>query len=294
MSPTELRPHDGASRPYGATAAPPPPPPEPPGAHPRAVRLEATGMIHTDAADQQPQPETVEEITLSDAAEPQHESGGKIPRPNGQDALQAAIGRLARLPELEYDLIDYTAEAERLGLDGVGALKRAVGRARKAAEAAEKARAKAAAAEAKAKAKAEEEARIRAETPPPLTPAQIATEIERLAGLDPIDYNRERIDAKKRLGFTRIELLDTQGRPDQAEATPPEPTTATSPNPRHCRGQSPDRRVQCQISRRQRGRPGTDLRPETRPRPEPPLLRTPRLRRPRQALSQPHRPDRRR
>ena len=182
-------PHDGASMPYDATAALPPPPPEPPGAQPR-VRLEA--MIHTDAADQ-----------------PQHESGRKIPRPNGQDALlQVAIGRLARLPEVEYDLIDYTAEAERLGLDGVSVLKRAVGRARKAAEAAQKARAKAAAAEAKAKAKTEEEARIRAETPPPLTPAQIATEIERLAGLNPIDYNRERIHAKKRLGFTRVELLD--------------------------------------------------------------------------------------
>ena len=54
-------------------------------------------------------------------------------RPN--DPLQAAIDRLAALPELEYDLIDHKAKAEELGLDDVGILNRAVARARRAAEA---------------------------------------------------------------------------------------------------------------------------------------------------------------
>jgi hypothetical protein len=177
-------------------------------------------MMHTDAADP-PQPETAEET-----AKPQRGSG-EIPRPNGQDLLQAAIDRLAALPELQYDLIDYKAEAERLGLDGVdrlkGLLKRAVGRARKAAEAEAKAAAKAAEA---ARKKAEAEAREKAKQQPPLTKAEIAAEIERLAGLDPADFNRERIHAKKRLGFTKVEMLEfrvNQVRQERLRKNPPPP-----------------------------------------------------------------------
>ena len=94
------------------------------------------------------------------------------PRATRTDPLQAAIDRLAALPELEFDRIK-KAEAERLGLDDLGILNRAVARARRAAKAAAKAKAeaagrgrKAAKAEAKAreaKAKADEKARKTAE-----------------------------------------------------------------------------------------------------------------------------------
>ena len=131
------------------------------------------------------------------------QEGGEPPlhipeEPEGQepDPLQAAINRLAVLPELDYDRIDETtkaATAEKLGLT-VGALKRAVTRARKAAK--EKADA-----DAKAREKVAKER---------LTGAARQAELERLADLkedDPLEYDAQREAAADRIGC-RVTTLD--------------------------------------------------------------------------------------
>jgi hypothetical protein len=90
--------------------------------------------------------------------DPEPEGDDGLARPDTEsepkaDPLQAAVDRLAALPELEYDRIK-KVEAERLGLDDVSILNRAVARARRAAKAEAAAKTEASAKAAKAAAKA--------------------------------------------------------------------------------------------------------------------------------------------
>ena len=179
-----------------------------------------------DAPEPQPEP----------APNPENGTDGQDPaaegksEPYGPPTEAEIIADLAALDELAYARIR-DGKAAQLGVD-VPTLNKRVQRARS---------------EAKAK---EREAKEKAKQLPPLTSAEIAAEIERLAGLDPIDYNRERHHAKKRLGFTKIELPRLHGRADQANAPPrTAPAAATRPDPRHRRSHQTDRRVQRQIFR---------------------------------------------
>jgi putative DNA primase/helicase len=113
------------------------------------------------AAEQQPDQEQPSGATAS--AEPPPEPDGQDqqnPKSGRElDPLQAEVERLAALPELDFDQIK-RMKAEELGLDDVGILVRAVGRARRAAKAKAEAEARAQAKAAKAaRTKAEAEAR---------------------------------------------------------------------------------------------------------------------------------------